>query len=189
MKAVSVRFCAFIGANQCDGSAEQLTEGATKAILQGSNYKKTLQECLDRVKDLTSKMHLEATICSQHRIQDIEESVRQMQREMKDVQVSMRNVQRDEARIIGITTRIGDILEEGVVNGIHYHSQRQTVMIYGTSDGLNATEERRGATLIVCPGEGSPMLLESGNSSPLVPFAQSIPGQSFENSEYPPLTF
>lgn len=133
-------------------------------------------------------MHLEATVCSQHRLQDIEVRMMRMQKEMQDVQASMRNIQKDEQRILSITTGIGDILEEEVINSMDHRSRRQPVLTYPTTEGLMAVKTNEDGTPDAYPGKRPSMLLESNSASLSSASGQSLPGVSIEKCKQVPLT-
>ncbi|KAK0510773.1 hypothetical protein JMJ35_007205 [Cladonia borealis] len=96
--------------------SEGSLEGTMKAIIQGSNYKKTLQTHLDEVKDLTAMMDREAGVRSQHSVQYIEEHVHVIETMLRQLQAAKQDIQMEEKMMETIAARIGDAMEERIVN-------------------------------------------------------------------------
>ncbi len=91
-------------------------EGSVKAIFQGSAYKKNLQSHLDDVKELAMKIDQEAIVRSQHSVRYIEKHVQRIEQEVIKLQSCSKSVQVDEATLQDFMTRIGQLLEEKLVN-------------------------------------------------------------------------
>ena len=113
--------------------ADSFLVRALKAVGQGENYKRSVMDQLERVKDLTIKIDQEAHLCAQYRLKRLEESLeKERQENRKRAEMMTEMLRRQEALPQEIMSQLGGYVVNNMLSFFESKSVIDIEMIKGT---------------------------------------------------------